>query len=224
MKLLATLFLVSASLVCNAQAVPSATAARYSLTAGITGSVFQPYNGLYTESSTVSYWSSHRALMGAGVFLDLRLSRRLRLEVEAHNLESNKFKGRNGFPSALFSTEHPMGENMFMAGPLAPLHRFGRATPFAKALVGVGYTTGDANYKQKGGSLLAEDYGNPSVGLAFSLGGGVDYRLTRRFSLRALDFEWMQWSEPIHTDNWTAVHNFSIHPTGVSSGISYRIF
>jgi len=87
-------------------------------------------------------------------------------------------------------------ENTYLIGPrLAPC-RFHGITPYGKVLFGLG-----------NGSFLT---GNTFV-LAY--GGGVDYRLSRRFTLRAFDFEYQQWR--VTPTLW---------PYGGSAGLSFRIF
>jgi hypothetical protein len=44
-------------------------------------------------------------------------------------------------------------------------------------------------------------------------GGGVDYRLNRKFTIRCADFEYQQWQV-----------NPTIWPYGLSAGLSYRVF
>ena len=73
---------------------------------------------------------------------------------------------------------------------------FHRVTPYGKFLFGLG------NAPFLSGNTFVLAYG-----------GGVDYRLTRRFSLRAIDFEYQQWRV-----------NPTIYPYGGSVGISYKIF
>lgn len=86
-------------------------------------------------------------------------------------------------------------ENSYLVGPrLAPYH-FGRFTPYGKALIGLG-----------GGSFLN---GHTT---AIAYGGGVDYRLSRKFTARA-DFEYQQW-----------LVTPTLFPYGVSVGIAYKIF
>ncbi len=65
-----------------------------------------------------------------------------------------------------------IGENTYLIGPRIPIATFHRVTPYGKFLVGLG-----------NGPFLD---GNT---LVLAYGGGVDYRLTRRFTLRAFDFE-----------------------------------
>ncbi len=87
-------------------------------------------------------------------------------------------------------------ENSYLIGPRVPIHDFHGWTPYGKVLVGWG-----------SGSFLA---GRAS---AIAFGGGVDYRLTRKLTLRAVDFEYERWS--VTPTLW---------PYGGSIGISYRIF
>jgi hypothetical protein len=87
-------------------------------------------------------------------------------------------------------------ENTYLIGPLIPIVTVHRITPYGKFLVGMG-----------NGSFLS---GNTFV-LAY--GGGVDYRLSRKFTLRAFDFEYQQWQVTP-----------TIHPYGGSVGIAYHIF
>jgi opacity protein-like surface antigen len=86
-------------------------------------------------------------------------------------------------------------ENTYMIGPRVAPYTFHKITPYGKVLFGWG-----------SGSFLA----GRSFALAY--GGGADYRLTRRFAVRG-DFEYQQWQ----------VTSITLHPYGVSAGISYRI-
>jgi hypothetical protein len=73
---------------------------------------------------------------------------------------------------------------------------YGGFTPYGKFLVGIG-----------SGSFLN---GHSTV-LAF--GGGVDYRLNRRFTLRAADFEFQEWTLTP-----------TLHPYGGSVGLGYKLW
>ena len=89
-----------------------------------------------------------------------------------------------------------INESSYMVGPKVPIKTFKGLTPYGKFLVGIG-----------GGSFLN---GHTSI---MAYGGGVDYRLNRRFTLRAFDFEYQQWFVTPQ-----------LHPYGGSVGIGYRIF
>jgi len=88
-----------------------------------------------------------------------------------------------------------INETNYLVGPRVPIGTFRKITPYGKFLVGMG-----------GGSFLT----GHSFVLAY--GGGLDYRLTRRFMVRG-DFEYQQWQ--VTPTLW---------PYGVSAGISYRVF
>lgn len=89
-----------------------------------------------------------------------------------------------------------INENTYMIGPRIPIYTFRRFTPYGKVLFGWG-----------SGSFLT----GQATTLAY--GGGVDYQLTSRFTLRAIDFEYLQFRVTP-----------TIRPYGGSVGVSYRIF
>lgn len=86
-------------------------------------------------------------------------------------------------------------ENTYLIGPRIPVITFHKLTPYGKFLVGTGT-----------GSFLT---GNS---LVLAYGGGLDYRISRRFTVRG-DFEYQQWRVTP-----------TLYPYGVSAGVSYRIF
>jgi hypothetical protein len=94
-----------------------------------------------------------------------------------------------------YNTYLGIDQNTYMIGPRVPIVTFHGLSPYGKFLVGIG-----------NGTFLT---GNT---LVFAYGGGVDYRLTRRLTLRAFDFEWQQWRVTP-----------TLYPYGGSVGISYRI-
>ncbi|MGA2754532.1 MAG: outer membrane beta-barrel protein [Terracidiphilus sp.] len=168
----------------HGQVVPAATSHNLSISAGALGSMFQPdYDGL-----GIAYTSPNR-LYGPGAFVDVHFSRWLQVEAEGHWLRYNQYYW--GIPPT------GNGENTYLIGPRIPIVTFHRITPYGKFLVGMG----SANFLMQGDAFVL-DYG-----------GGVDYRLTRRFTLRAIDFEYQQW-------RLTPV----LSPYGGSVGISYKIF
>jgi opacity protein-like surface antigen len=89
-----------------------------------------------------------------------------------------------------------INQNTYMIGPRIPIHTFGGFTPYGKVLVG-----------WASGSFLS------GRATALAYGGGVDYQLTPRFTLRAIDFEFQQYRVTP-----------SIWPYGGSIGLSYKIF
>jgi opacity protein-like surface antigen len=89
-----------------------------------------------------------------------------------------------------------------IAGPMVR-HRFGRFEPFAKVGAGVGHFT----------SAVVHDYRQDGQHFAIGFGGGLDYRLTSRITLRPLDYTYERW-------------NFApnaLSPSMLGFGISYRI-
>jgi opacity protein-like surface antigen len=179
------LLLAGGALAASAQVVPSATRGQFSVTAGALGSVFQPD---FSNSNGVG--EAPNRIYGVGAFVDLKFTRWVQIEAEGRWSRFNTTVG--GF------TEDN-SEDTYLIGPRLPIHHFNflHATPYAKVLVGV------AN---------APFLSNPSLALAY--GGGVDFRLTRHFSLRAPDFEYQQWR----------VSPTELYPYGVSVGVSYKIF
>lgn len=89
-----------------------------------------------------------------------------------------------------------INQNSYLIGPRIAPYTFHKFTPYGKALVGFG-----------SGSFLT----GPCLAIAY--GGGVDYRLTRRFTARG-DFEYQRWH--VAPDN--------LYPYGASVGLSYKIF
>ncbi len=129
-------------------------------------------------------------LYGAGTYFDLHFTHWFQVEGEGRWLRFHEYAG-----------EH---QDTYLIGPKVPIHQFGsRSQVYGKALIGLGKMTFPNNYGY--GSFTA---------LAF--GGGLDYRLTRRVTLRAVDFEYQDWPK------W--LNNSSLYPYGVSLGMSYRIF
>lgn len=89
-----------------------------------------------------------------------------------------------------------INEDSYSIGPKVPIRTFRGLTPYGKFLVGIG-----------SGSFLN---GHTTV---LTYGGGVDYRLNNRFTLRAFDFEYQQWTVTP-----------ALHPYGGSVGIAYKVF
>jgi hypothetical protein len=89
-----------------------------------------------------------------------------------------------------------ISQNTYMIGPRVPIVTYKNLTPYGKFLIGMG-----------SGSFLT---GRTT---AFAYGGGVDYRLSRKFNLRIFDFEYQNWRV-----------SPTLHPYGGSVGLSYRIF
>jgi opacity protein-like surface antigen len=95
-----------------------------------------------------------------------------------------------------FNPNLSFNESSYLGGFRVPVRRFGRFTPYGKVLYGLG---------------TASFLSGHASDLAF--GGGVDYRLTRKISLRAADFEYQRW----HTTP-------TLSPYGFSIGVGYKVF
>ena len=95
-------------------------------------------------------------------------------------------------------------EDNYLIGPNIPIHEFKRfnATPYGKALFGLGRMNFEYN----------QAYGRFAD---LALGGGVDIKLNKRFSVRPVDFEYQLWP------NWI---NGTVKPYGFSAGIGYKVF
>jgi hypothetical protein len=168
----------------HAQVVPAATSRTFSLSAGALGSMFQPDYAGLGVAQT-----SPNRLYGPGAYVDVHFSRWVQVEAEGRWLRFNQFYQ----PGSTTGN----GESTYLIGPRIPIVTFHRITPYGKFLVGLG-----------NGPFIN---GNT---LVLSYGGGVDYRLTRRFTLRAFDFEYQSWR----------VNPTPLSPYGGSVGISYKIF
>jgi hypothetical protein len=179
------LLIIVFSVRANGQADPSAYRGKISLTAGGFGSAFQPdYAG-----GGVPGTSPYR-LYGFGAYADLRMTRWVSIEAEMRWLREHSFVG--------------ITQDTYLFGPRVPIHEYKRlgATPYAKALVGLGKM--DFEYKEAYGRFTD-----------LAIGGGVDLNLSKRWSVRAFDFEYQFWP------NWI---NGTLKPYGASAGVAYRIF
>jgi len=95
-----------------------------------------------------------------------------------------------------FNTYLGINEDSYLIGPRIPIGTFRKFTPYGKFLVGIG-----------SGSFLT---GHSFV---MAYGGGLDYRLNKRFTVRCVDFEYQQWQVTP-----------TLFPYGGSVGLSYKIF
>jgi hypothetical protein len=175
----------------RAQVVPTATARQLSLTAGGMASVFQSdYAGLWTNAAP-SYpvaQSSSQPLFGAGAYVDFELTRWVQLEAEGRWQRFNEYAA--------------ISQDNYLIGPRYPVYRLGRSKLYAKALFGYSKMNFDA-------------FGDHGKFTDLAFGGGVDVKLTKRVSFRAVDFEYQYWPQ------WG---NSTISPYGASMGIGYKIF
>lgn len=128
-------------------------------------------------------------LVGVGTYVDFHFSHWVQVEAEGRWLRWNEYYG-----------EH---QDNYLIGPRVPIKQFGNFNVYGKTLIGYGKMTFPFNY----------GYGT-FTDLAF--GGTLDYRLSRKITVRAADFEYQYWPK------W--INNTSLTPYGVSAGVSYRVF
>jgi len=186
--------LFAATLAASAQVHASAERRGMSITAGAFGSIFQPdYAGGAVPGA------SQIPLYGMGTYVDVKFNRWAQIEAEGRWLR--------------FNEDRQIGQSNYLIGPRLPIHHFGRYTPYAKALIGFGYMT----FEHEDGDILPQRYGRYTD---IALGGGVDIKLTKRFSART-DFEFQGWP------NWPYIPGIptaTLMPYGASVGVGYRIF
>ena len=168
----------------RAQVAESATARQFTINAGGFASGFNPNN-----NSHPIYGPGTNHLAGLGTYVDVHFTHWIQLKGEARWLRFLEYSG-----------EH---QDNYLIGPRVPIYRFGRASTYGKAMIGIGKMTFPHNY----------GYGTFT---ALAFGGGIDYRLSRKFTLRAVDFEYQYWPKFLPTT--------SVHPYGVSVGMAYRVF
>jgi hypothetical protein len=101
-----------------------------------------------------------------------------------------------------YNTSEGVTESNYLVGPLVNIKQFGPAVVYGKFLVG--------------GSRMVFPF-TDGYGTFFTMapGGGIDFRLGDRLTVRAPDFEYQVWND-------FGAYG-SLHPYGVSVGITYRI-
>ncbi|MFP5205490.1 MAG: porin family protein [Acidobacteriota bacterium] len=170
----------------HAQVAPSATSHRTEIYAGGEVSFFQPdYAGQGVAQS------SPQKLVGIGAYVDADFTRWIQIEAEGRWLHWNELMIRPPTGSSF-----GIYQNTYMIGPRVPVGTFKGFTPYGKFLIGW------ASMTELSGRATAWTYG-----------GGVDYQLSRKISVRCFDFEYQQWRVAP-----------TLHPYGGSVGLSYRIF
>lgn len=149
------------------------------------GAEFSNYQPDFTGAAAVAQ-SSPQRLDGIGVYIDADFTRWVQIEAEGRWLHWN--------PYTQFGA---ITQNTYMIGPRVPIVEDLKGfTPYGKILIGWGsgpFLTGRTT--------------------AWAYGGGTDFQLSRKISLRCIDFEYQDW-----------VVQPTLHPWGLSAGLSYRIF
>jgi opacity protein-like surface antigen len=181
---------VAGAVSARAQVVPSATRGHVSITVGGMASIFQP-----DYAGNDFREAAPNRLYGVGAYVDVKFNRWVQLEAEGRWLRFNEFED-------IYQDNYLIGERL-------PLHRFKfmGATPYVKALGGFSKMNFENN-------VAWGRYAD------FAFGGGVDFKVTKRISVRG-DFESQIWP------SWPGipgVANSSLYPYGGSVGVGYRIF
>ena len=148
--------------------------------------------GEYSNINASFPYLSDQRLWGIGAFADYNVTGPLGVEAEARFLRFNSFYGET--------------EDNYLAGPRYTVRKFGKLEPYAKFLVGIG----EIQYPFQIGS---------GTYLALAPGGGVTYRLSRRWAVRG-EYEYQFWpgspgfaNEPAH----------ELTPSGFHAGIAVRL-
>lgn len=125
-------------------------------------------------------------IIGVSVWGDYDFSKYVGAEISTHFGE--------------FITPDDISENSYMIGPRF-IYRHRALTGYGKALVGRA-TISNLRYN------LSSSYN------LYALGGGLEYRLARRFNVRLIDFEQQE---------WPSFQPHTLAPTVVTFGVSYSI-
>jgi hypothetical protein len=128
-----------------------------------------------------------RKMLGISAFVDADSKGSLGIEGEARWLT--------------FHQTADVHASTYLAGPRY-FRNVRRFQPYAKVLVGLGQFSFPYNFA----------HGNY---LVVAPGGGVDFRINRRFRVRLADFEYQIWPQFTYG---------SMSSVGISAGIRYRIF
>jgi len=104
-------------------------------------------------------------IQGLTIFGDLNFTRHWSIEGDIHRTSIH--------------TVSCCAADSYLIGPRYTFH-FKRFEPYAKGLLGFG-------------RFKYEDYGTTYTYKIYSIGGGLDYRATRRINIRAIDYEHQSW-------------------------------
>jgi hypothetical protein len=179
----------------GAQAVEAARGRQLTLTAG---GMISGFNPDYADPA----YTNTNFPFGGGTYIDFHLSHWVQIEAEGRWLR---------IPTDIDSIET---QSNYLIGPRVPIKRFGKFETYGKVLIGEAKMTFPKGNFFSNGSF---------TDLAF--GATLDYKLNRRWSIRALDFEYQDWPKFIPKDpTMTNSPSTSLQPYGVSIGVGYRIF
>jgi hypothetical protein len=131
----------------------------------------------------------NQAVVGAGTYVDVHFTHWIQVEAEGRWMPWHGYFGET--------------QSNYLIGPRVPVYRLGHRTQiYGKALIGLG--------------KMDFPFGGYGSFTALAFGGSLDYKLSRKLTLRPVDFEYQYW--PV----W--VQKKSLEPYGVSVGVAYRVF
>ncbi|MGA2206309.1 MAG: outer membrane beta-barrel protein [Terracidiphilus sp.] len=144
-----------------------------------------------TFSASFPYQSGQR-IYGCGAFADLRWAPHLDVEGDARWLPAGGFAGST--------------ESSYLAGPRYMFNRLGKFQPYGKFLLGEGsihypYQIGNRTY------------------FALAPGGGLNYRVARRLTVRA-EYEYQIW---LNSPGFANEPNHHLAPNGFNLGVAYQV-
>jgi opacity protein-like surface antigen len=137
-------------------------------------------------------YQSGQHIYGCGAFANLRWAPHFDVEGDARWLSLGGFAGST--------------ESSYLAGPRYIFSRFGRLQPYGKFLLGEGviqypYQIGKGTY------------------LALAPGGGANYRVARRLTIRA-EYEYQIW---LNSPGFANEPNHMLKPNGLNVGVAYEV-
>jgi opacity protein-like surface antigen len=142
---------------------------------------------------------THPFESGFGAYVDYDPIRFFGFEVEGRTIQFNETKNQRRDE---------------ISGGFRYIYHRGQFAPYAKALAGLG----SADFTR--GSYFTDRARQHDTFTTMTFGGGVDYKLTRKISLRG-EYEYQYWLDfPTARPGPLGVSN----PNGYSFGASYRIF
>ena len=180
--------LFAGAVAAGAQVVPSATGRQVSITAGGMASAFQPDFAYNWQNNYPVAQAGPKPLLGVGAYVDIRLRRWVQFEAEGRWMRWNQYQG--------------IYQDNYLIGPRLPVYRFWKATVYGKALAGYS-------------KMSFDTFGDHGKFTDIAFGGGVDIKLTKKISFRAVDVEYQYYP-------WWG--NTTLSPYGASVGVGYKIF
>ena len=127
-------------------------------------------------------------LAGVGAYVDLNLFHGIGIEAEGRWQRIHETYG--------------ISQDNYLIGPRVKVLHFWRAQPYVKALGGFSNMNFEDNIAHGRFTTVA-------------FGGGLDIKVTRHWSVRAIDAEYQIWPKFLGS---------SLSPYGASVGVGYRIF